>query len=138
MKNILIVAILVFTVNVYAQQPAKKRTKAHFTPEQIATLQTKRMTLYLQLNESQQQQILEINKKRAVICEQKIEARKTRLQKGEKPTAIELFNKKSARLDAQIAHQKEMKKILTEKQFEMWKKSRIRKNVLIKKRIRKA
>ncbi|HHC78824.1 MAG TPA: hypothetical protein ENK46_03005 [Flavobacteriia bacterium] len=138
MKNILIVAILVFTVNVYAQQPAKKKMRPHFTPEQIATLQTKKMTLYLQLNESQQQQILEINKKKAIVRKQKMEERKALRLKDEKPTATELFNRKSAWLDAQIAHQKEMKKILTEKQFKMWKKSRIRKNTLIKKRMRKA
>jgi hypothetical protein len=37
-----------------------------FTPEQYAELQTKRLTLALELTSAQQKQILEMNKKRAV------------------------------------------------------------------------
>ena len=91
-----------------------------FTPEQRSELQVKKLTLELDLNESQQRDI------KAFIADKntKMETRKTAMkamkEKGTKPTSDERFAMKSKMLDEQIATKKRMQKILNEKQFEKW------------------
>lgn len=91
-----------------------------FTPEQRTELQVKKLTLELDLNESQQKDI------KAFIADKntKMEAHKTAMkamkEKGTKPTTDERFAMKSKMLDEQIAAKKRMQKILNEKQFEKW------------------
>ena len=92
------------------------------------------MTLQLELTEKQEQQILEINKRNAIERNQNMEAHRSLREKGQKPSNDELAKIKSTRLDKQIAHQKEMKKILNDKQFETWKNSRKDKTHKMKKR----
>ena len=137
MKNLVTILLMAMALSLYAQPLEKNKEHPRFTPDQIAELQTKRMTLHLELNETQQQQILEINKKNASERIQKKEVRKAIRKKGEKPTTNALFKIKSDRLDAQIAHQNEMKNILDEKQFETWKKMRFHKKHKLKKRLYK-
>jgi len=134
MKNLVIAVLMITALNLSAQPFQKNNERPNFTPDQIAELQTKKMTLHLELTEKQQQQILQINKKNAEERKQKMEAHKALREKGEKPSSEELFKIKSGRLDSQIANQKEMKSILTEKQFETWKKSRKHRVHKIKKR----
>ena len=91
-----------------------------FTPEQRSELQVKKLTLELDLNESQQKEM------KAFIADKntKMEAHKTAMkamkEKGTKPTSDERFAMKSKMLDEQIAAKKRMQKILNEKQFEKW------------------
>ncbi len=91
-----------------------------FTPEQRSELQVKKLTLELDLNESQQKEI------KAYIADKntKMEARRTAMkamkEKGTKPTSDERFAMKIKMLDEQIATKKRMQKILNEKQFEKW------------------
>ncbi len=91
-----------------------------FTSEQRSELQVKKLTLELDLNESQQKEI------KAFIADKntKMEAHKTAMkamrEKGTKPTSDERFAMKSKMLDEQIAAKKRMQKILNEKQFEKW------------------
>ena len=137
MKNLLFAALMITAMNLSAQPFEENKERPNFTPDQIAELQTKKMTLHLELTENQQQQILEINKRNAIQRKQKIEERKELREKGEKPSSEELFKIKSTRLDKQIAHQSEMKTILNEKQFETWKKSRNHKVQNLKKKATK-
>lgn len=91
-----------------------------FTPEQRSELQVKKLTLELDLNESQQKEM------KAFIADKntKMEAHRTAMkamkEKGTKPTNDERFAMKSKMLDEQIATKKRMQKILNEKQFEKW------------------
>jgi len=137
MKNLLFAALMITAMSLSAQPFEENKERPNFTPDQIAELQTKKMTLHLELTENQQQQILEINKRNAIQRKQKIEKRKGLREKGEKPTNEELFKIKSTRLDKQIAHQSEMKTILNEQQFETWKKTRANKKMQLKKRVKK-
>jgi len=138
MKKLLSMVILsLFMVSSFAQEQQRKQRHNDLTPDQIAELQTKQMTLKLELDEKQQQKILKINKKKAIERKQLKEEHRALREKGEKPTSEELVKRKSAGLDRQIAHQKEMKKILNEKQFETWKESRNNKAHKMKKRIGK-
>jgi len=137
MKNLLVAAFLITAMSVNAQPLEKNKERPSFTPNQIAELQTKKMTLQLELTEKQQQKILEINKRNATKRKQKLESRKELREKGEKLSSEELFERKSSQLDAQIAHQDEMKTILNATQFETWKKTRARKKMQLKKRVKK-
>jgi len=116
-KIVSIALIALFTVSAFAQ---KERRKQQFTSEQQAVLQTKKMTLALDLSEKQQDQLLEINTRKAEERKQHMEERKTFKERDTKPTSDELFEIKNQRLESMIAHKAEMKKVLNEEQFEIW------------------
>ncbi len=124
MKKIACIILLSFTMISYAQDghDVKKR-KMKFTAEQQAVLQTKQMVLELDLSSSQQQQMLSINKKQAQMREKLIQQHKAMKDREEKPSQDEIFKMKNDLLDARIANQAEVKKILNEKQFEQWRVS---------------
>ena len=126
--------IALITVSAFSQEPPRKQHRSVLTPDQTAELQTKKMTLQLELTEKQQQQILAINKRNAIERNENMEEHRSLREKGQKPSNDELVKIKSTRLDKQIAHQKEMKKILNDKQFETWKNSRKNKTHKMKNR----
>jgi hypothetical protein len=78
------------------------------TAEQKATLMTKQMTLHLSLDEGQERKVGKINAKHH--------------EQMEGLQDLEGFAKRSAHLDAQIEHQRELQKILSEEQFAQFKK----------------
>ena len=77
------------------------------TAEQKATLMTKRMTLHLSLDEGQERKVSKANNKH----HEQMESLKD----------LEGFEKQAAHLDAQIEHQRELQKILSEEQFAQFK-----------------
>ena len=78
------------------------------TAEQKATLMTKQMTLHLSLDEGQERKVGKVNAKHH--------------EQLESPKDLKGFEKRSAYLDAQIEHQRELQKILSEEQFAQFKK----------------
>jgi len=120
--SLLLVGISLIT---FAQNKENRMMKnmQDFTPEQNAILQTKKMALALDLNTTQQNQILAINKKQAVERKTKMDARKALKENATKPRADERFKMMNEKLDAQLAHQKEVKKILNDSQYIEWKKT---------------
>ncbi len=92
------------------------------TPEQVAILQTKRMTLALDLTQAQREKVQEFHLENARQRQEKMEARKEeRDNKSKKDfSAEERFQRQSERLDRMIADKKKMKGILTPDQFEKW------------------
>ena len=128
MKSILKILVLLFSLTVFAQQPPRqmdsergKRSNNRMqamkalTPEQEATLWTKKMTLELDLNQNQQDQmyalILEKTKKIKLRMENKPE---------ERPSKEEVYNMHISRLDEAIAMKESLKKILNDDQFAKW------------------
>jgi phosphatidate phosphatase PAH1 len=93
--------------------------RPEYTPDQIAEIKTKKMTLMLDLNETQQTKIMALELEAAKARELKFSEKKS----DEKPSDEERFKMQSERLDRQIAHKKSMKSILTKTQFEKWEKS---------------
>ena len=85
------------------------------TPEQEATLWTKKMTLELDLNQNQQDQMY------ALILEKtkKIKFRMENKPK-ERPSKEEIYNMHISRLDEAIAMKESLKKILNDDQFAQW------------------
>ncbi len=134
MKKVIAVLVLFVGLNTMAQT----RENRDLNPEQIATLTTKKMTLDLDLNESQQSKIYELQLENAKTRMTKMEAHKKAKENNESMTKLsseERFAKKTEMLDHQIAQKKKMKAILNTDQFEKWEKmNHNRKNRFHKKR----
>jgi hypothetical protein len=126
MKKLIIVLIALVTISTQAQKKDgkaksdRKEMLKDLSPEEMATLKTKKMTLRLDLNESQQREIKKINLENAKLRKSKREGRK---DVDSKPTKEERFKMMNERLDQQIATKKKMKNILNEVQYEKWEKS---------------
>ena len=131
--GMLVLVILVSTTS-FAQKQHQKRTanKANFTAEQQAELMTKRLTLALDLTKAQASEVYDLALEKAQ--EQK-EFRADRA-KNRDLSDDERFKRKSKRLDKQIAHKKEMKRILNDEQYEKWEKMRYKKRKNIQQKLK--
>ncbi|OIQ38158.1 MAG: hypothetical protein BM563_06870 [Bacteroidetes bacterium MedPE-SWsnd-G1] len=116
MKKVVFILVAFISIQTFSQ---KERTnkKSDLTPEQMATLRAKQMTLDLDLNEKQQEQVMAFTLKNVEELK-KMKGERKELSEQEK---YELKNKM---LDNQIAVKKEMKNILNEEQYEKWQKMR--------------
>lgn len=123
MKHIVTMMILCVTITVSAQR-GRHGDRMKLSAEQQATLQTKKMTLALDLNTQQAEKVYTIQLEQAKKRKAFIEARK----KEDRPelTREQRFEKETQRLDNMIAVQKEMKSILTADQYELWRKLKLR------------
>ena len=95
-----------------------RQQKQEFSADEMATLQSKQMTLALDLSSNQQQQVQTLLSKR---IQQRHEAR----QALEKDTAAmadpqKRYQRMNERLDSEIAFRQELKKILSEPQYTQW------------------
>ncbi len=141
MKKLVLIALAFATLQATAQGDKKregnhqKQERIHknsdFSPEEMATVRTKKMTLDLDLTEAQQRDIQKINLVKAKERQTKMKAHKKMRQnkKSEKPSKDERFNRMNERLDNQIAHKKQMKSILSKEQFEKFEKMSKRKEM---------
>ena len=148
MKKLVIIAIAFATLQITAQEQKRKHRKSDqkekiqrnhdLTPEQMATLQTKRMALKLDLTDAQQRDIQKINLENANERQAQREVyKKMRADnKGEKPSQEARFNMMNERLDKQIAHKKQMKGILSKEQFEKFEKGSKRKHMKQRKQVK--
>ena len=93
-----------------------------YTPEEMAEIKTKKMTLDLDLNEAQQQKIMAINLENAKDRKSMIEARKKMKESndGQPISKEDKLKMKNDMLDKQIAMKQKMKSILDEKQYVKW------------------
>lgn len=132
MKKVFLIFTLVLSVLTYAQE--KKGVVEKMSPEQQTTLLVKKLTLSLDLNQKQQEEIKVLLLERAQKKAAHQLAQKEKKEKGEKPTATEKFENQSQLLDAQIEFKAKMKKILSEEQFKKWEKLRNRKGKKIDKK----
>lgn len=114
MKKVVFVLITLIAFNAQAQKGPHHK-KSDLTPEQMATTRTKQMTLALDLSEAQQSDVLDLNVKNA---------EKFSKSKGERKelTEEERYEMKNKMLDAQIANQRAMRKILNDDQYPQWRK----------------
>lgn len=136
MKKLLLIAIALITVSATAQERKRERQKRgehqivqqfkDFSPEEIATLQTKRMALELDLSEAQQKQIQTIHLEQAKARKTEMETREKMREDGKEkqPSKEDRFNRANRQLDSRIALKAKMKDILNKEQFEKWEKSK--------------
>ncbi|MGB5692148.1 MAG: hypothetical protein WBM43_06020 [Flavobacteriaceae bacterium] len=101
----------------YSQHGHQHKGMKDMSPEQRASLETKKLTLALDLSENQQQKIQEIHLEKAMAREAKKEER---VSKDSKPDADESYVMMSERLDKQIEVKEKMKDILNKEQYEKW------------------
>lgn len=123
MKNIIgiLVVVLLVSTTLNAQGRKGNNKKGNdFTPEQMATLQTKSMTLKLDLDKNQQEAVYDLQKNQMLVRQAMRAAMQERRANGNTPTSDEQFQLKSSRLDRMKLHSDAMKKILTKEQFEKW------------------
>jgi len=136
MKKILIIAVALLAMQVTAQEQKKERQnkqdRSHkmmnLSAEDAATLQTKKMILHLDINESQQAQVKTINlenatKRKAMMAERKA---MKEIGNAQKPTQEQRLKMANAKLDHKIAMKAKMKNILNEEQYAKWGKAQMR------------
>ncbi len=124
MKKLIFMAIALIGLQAIAQQKGMQRFN-DFSAEEMATLQTKKMTLHLDLTENQQTKIYSIHLKNATVRKAKMNAMKAKKGSGnfERPTKEQRLAMINAKLDNQIAMKKKMKTILNDEQFTKWETS---------------
>lgn len=116
----LTLVIMLFSLTISAQRQGQRQQKAQYTPEQRATIQSKKLALRLDLNEKKQKEVEKLMLKNAKEREQTRAAFQKNKQDGIGLTNDERFERENMRLTKQQAHKAEMKKILSENQFEKW------------------
>lgn len=125
MKKLIILSVIamIFTITISAQQKNSKKQKGpNYSSEQMATIQTKKMALALDLDANQQKSILKLMTTAAKERNEAMAKFKEKRTSGVKPTEEERFAIQNNRLDKQMAHKAEMKKILNATQYEKWEK----------------
>tara|TARA_R110000868_G_scaffold222048_3_gene473910 strand:- start:2035 stop:2538 length:504 start_codon:yes stop_codon:yes gene_type:complete len=131
MKKLIVLVVLMAGITAMAQKPEGERNhrgnRQDMSPEQMATLQTKQMTLALDLTEAQQKQIQSLNLDNAKNRAEKMKEMKAKRDSGEakKLTSEERYAMKTAMLDHKIAQKEKMKKILNNDQYEKWEKMKM-------------
>ena len=127
MKNFALILMMAIagTISVNAQQNKdqnNKQQRPQFSAEQHSELAVKKMTLALDLNEKQQNQIKPLLLAQATQRKAAMEKMKAARVNKQRPSEDELFAMKNQQLDNQIAMKKAMKEILTKEQFEEFEK----------------
>ena len=132
MKKLIIIAIALVSLQGIAQGERKERPNNqertqrmdNLTPDEAANLQTKKMTLHLDLNDKQQKEIYKLNLENATKRQEMKAAYKAKKDSGEmqKPSKEQRLAMQNAKLDHQIAMKAKMKTILNADQFSKWEK----------------
>lgn len=134
MKKVILIAIALVAIQVSAQERnerpnrergARMEKMQDLTPEEMATLQTKKMTLQLDLNESQQRAVQKLNLQNATERKSRMKAHKAKKGSGtmEKPSKEERLKMMNEMLDHRIAMKAKMKSILNADQYTKWEQS---------------
>lgn len=132
MRKLIVIVIAFATLHVSAQDQKRELKKqprhenTNYSPEEAAQLQTKRLTLKLDLNEKQQKEVSTVfleeatlrQGRKAALSEVRAKAQNNSLSKEDR------LNIKNDRLDQQIALKKKMKNILSTEQYDKWVKMR--------------
>lgn len=122
MKKLIIAALLILSMSAFAQnkkEMEKRQGRSEMeklTPGQHNELMLKKMTLELDLNAKQQEQM------KQVIAEQTVkrEAMKAERKAKQEKKSDERFAMKSKMMEDQIVMKNKMKSILSSEQFEKW------------------
>ncbi|WP_299227116.1 hypothetical protein [uncultured Psychroserpens sp.] len=134
MKKLMFIAIALITLSTLAQDKRRedsnefhKQKAFHkdLTPEEIATLKTKKMTLHLDLTDDQQSKVKVLALNEAKIRKEKMEAheKKSNTETAQDLSKDEYYKLLNEKLDRQIEIKKQMKVILDDEQYEKWEKS---------------
>ncbi len=145
MKNVIMIALALFTLQLSAQKKehkhnhATQHNKRNISPEDMATLQTKKMTLALDLTTGQQTKVKALMLENAKKRKDMMVARKSNKENNEnkKLTQKQRLQIANTRLDNKIATKAKMKAILDKDQYSKYEKLQQRMAMKHKKRGRK-
>lgn len=136
MRNLLVIALALFTLNGIAQEKEKRsdrkdrsELRMQMTPSNIADLKSKKLTLRLDLTDAQQKKVHSIFLNEAKANEglrQKHKAAEG--EKRERPSQEDFLKMQNIRLDQQIEMKREMKTILNAEQYAKFEKMKPRKH----------
>lgn len=126
MKKILLSLALASSV-LLSTNAQNKEKRERMSVAQKTELAVKKMTLKLDLTESQQRQIKPLLAEKISKRAQMHEQRKAMKEKKQRPTADERYKAQADRLDEMIAFKADMKRILNKEQFEKFEKGAKRK-----------
>ncbi|GAA3587152.1 hypothetical protein Q4Q39_19415 [Flavivirga amylovorans] len=133
MRKLIVIAIALISIQAIAQtdkrdRPERSQKMNNLSAEEMATLKTKKMTLFLDLNESQQTKVQKINLENTTLRKTMMEEHKARRANGtaQRPTKEERLKMENAKLDHQIAMKAKMKKILNKEQYAKWEKAQLK------------
>ncbi|MFK5891401.1 MAG: hypothetical protein QM486_11800 [Flavobacteriaceae bacterium] len=125
MKNLIALMALILSLNMSAQKmnnTPQRGMLPNFTPEQHATIKSKQMALHLDLNKQQEKQVYGLVLKQEESKEKFRKKRRAAFINGERPTEAQQFDRMNKGLDSKITFQKNLKNILSNKQYTQWKK----------------
>jgi hypothetical protein len=126
MKKLIMAALLVVGIATFAQNRKEMGNRpdrsemVKFSPEQRTQLMVKKLTLELDLNAKQQEQVKQIIAEQGVKSEAIRAERMAKKVEEKKRNADEQFEMQNKMLDDQIAMKNKIKTILSPEQFEKW------------------
>ncbi|WP_179344102.1 hypothetical protein [Winogradskyella ursingii] len=130
MKNLLVIALALVTLNGVAQE-RKKDSKDRkdrmermkdITPTEIADLKSKKLTLALDLSEAQQKEVYQLILTDATEHQKMRAERIANKTEDAKPTKEEMVKMRNQKLDQLIEMKRKMKSILNAEQYEKFEK----------------
>lgn len=113
MKNILYVMLLFLPLSLLAQEH-KKEGHEKLTPEQKATLHSKKLRLHLELNANQEEKVKATLAKHFEAMQKQLKAKEEQERSA--------YEQQLQHLDVQLQLQEKMKSILEPEQYKAWKK----------------
>lgn len=138
MKKIISIFLILFSAFLIAQpphqqSPPEKRMERmnKLTAEQQATLWSKKMTLELDLNDTQEQQVFTL-----VLSKANTHKKRRANRPKKRPNSDEMYQMQVNLLEEKIAMKKAMKSILTTEQYGLWEKSQKKKELMKKKHLK--
>jgi hypothetical protein len=128
MKKLILIALAFISVQAFAQDMRKKEHQERkeqlkdLTPDEMATLHSKKLTLHLDLTETQEAKVKTLMLEEAKFKKEKREEREKMKANDDfqKPTKEEHLKMVNEKLDRQIALKQKMKEILNEDQYSKW------------------
>ena len=133
MKTVISFILLCF-LGLQVQAQAQK---SDLSPEQLARIQSKKMTLALDLSEAQRLQVEKIQLNEIIFRQKMKQQRKASKDNGNTLNKQRRVEAMGLMLDRKIALQNQMRSTLSEDQFQKWKKLQKRRHGKMKKKIRK-
>ncbi len=118
------------------QHHQKERLLKELSVEQLATLRTKKMALALDLDQQQFDQVMQMQVENVAFHKAKAAERAENKEDQKRPTAQERYQRVNERLDRQLAQEQQLKELLTQEQYALWKQMKIEKHAHGKKRVK--
>lgn len=140
MKKVIVIVVLLAGMINFAQKRKvdfKTDKKELFTLEQKAVLKAKKMTLELDLTDSQQQELVKVFSDDEMKKEVAMKGNKSKNNTENKENTPNLFAQKNRNLDSKIELNRKLKEILSEEQFKKWKSISSHKKKNLHKKLRR-